>query len=94
MLDGDAAAKRFDQLEQHALLRRSPEDAVAMNQRWELTCHCRDASRAPGRGGRRLRGERARQHRAQHYANRYDVVLGDPAREREHPLADDRQVVG
>ena len=78
--------ERFDEFEQRALLGRSLEDVVSMDERWKIASHRRDTTRPL----RRRRSVVRRQRRGQGASNDdtewNHVVLGDPFAEGEHSL--------
>jgi hypothetical protein len=90
MLDRRAAAERFQQLVQRALLRRTREDAVATEQRGQLVPDLQHTARLARRHRRARPGERGRQCTPQRHAQRHEIVLGDPSAEREHRRVDRR----
>jgi hypothetical protein len=76
-------AERLEQLVQRALLRRAREDALPVEERLHVPRQHGHAMRLHHRGRRRRAGERHRERRAQHDADRHHVVLGNPPPERE-----------
>ena len=94
VVDRGPAAERLDQLEQGALLRRSLEDVVSMDERRKIASHFRDATRALRRRRSIVRRQRRRQRAANDDAERNHVVLGDPFAEREHSVAEHGRRVG
>jgi hypothetical protein len=94
MLHARRATERLDQLEQGALLWCARECLLTLQQRRDVVPDAHDAPRLHARMRLRRAGQQSGQNCAHHHAQRDDVILRDPARQREQSIIQRRLGVG